>query len=167
MTEVQQSGVSRRTIAKGAAWSVPVVAVGAAAPAASASTTNDIGAFSLDGSCGLLGTVNQGFTLAASGTAPVPAGSVVTITGSGLASVTAINLSNQIANVTIGSNSATIVLNQDLPAGQVLTMTTLLSISVSYVLNAALTLPSGYSATGGKLTGTVDVGLPIVGCSAS
>lgn len=41
MTEVHKSGskVSRRTIAKGAAWSVPVVAVAAAAPAASASTT--------------------------------------------------------------------------------------------------------------------------------
>ena len=34
-----QQKVSRRTIAKGAAWSVPVVAVAAAAPAASASTT--------------------------------------------------------------------------------------------------------------------------------
>ncbi|WP_188835372.1 hypothetical protein [Flexivirga endophytica] len=162
-----QQKVSRRTIAKGAAWSVPVVAVAAAAPAASASTGTDIGAVALNGVCGLLGTVNQGFTLAASATAPVPAGSVVTITGSGLASVTAINLSNQIANVTIGTNSATIVLSQDLPAGQTLSMTTLLSISVSFDLNGSLTLPTGYSATGGKLTGSVNVGLPIVGCSAN
>jgi hypothetical protein len=35
-----RQNISRRTIAKGAAWSVPVVAVAAAAPAASASTVN-------------------------------------------------------------------------------------------------------------------------------
>lgn len=34
------SSVSRRTIAKGAAWSVPVVAIGAAAPLATASPTD-------------------------------------------------------------------------------------------------------------------------------
>ena len=36
MTE-QTAGISRRTIAKGAAWAVPVVAVAAAAPAMAAS----------------------------------------------------------------------------------------------------------------------------------
>lgn len=38
MTEQNQSGISRRTLAKGAAWSVPAVAVAAAAPAYAVST---------------------------------------------------------------------------------------------------------------------------------
>jgi hypothetical protein len=40
--------VSRRTIAKGAAWSVPVVAVGAAAPFAAASPTNCVPEFQVN-----------------------------------------------------------------------------------------------------------------------
>ncbi|MDR2320335.1 MAG: hypothetical protein LBE60_01660 [Microbacterium sp.] len=38
MTDVK-SGLSRRTVIKGAAWSVPVIAIAAAAPMAAASTT--------------------------------------------------------------------------------------------------------------------------------
>lgn len=38
--ELVASGVSRRTLVKGAAWSVPVVAVAAATPLATASPTN-------------------------------------------------------------------------------------------------------------------------------
>ncbi|WP_167131885.1 hypothetical protein [Paramicrobacterium chengjingii] len=43
MTEIKgrtENGLSRRTMVKGAAWSVPVIAVAAATPMAAASTTN-------------------------------------------------------------------------------------------------------------------------------
>lgn len=45
MTEVQNSGVSRRRIIQGAAWATPAIVIAAAAPAAASSTSVDIASF--------------------------------------------------------------------------------------------------------------------------
>lgn len=49
-TAQDRTGIPRRTIMKGAAWSIPAIAVAVAAPAASASTTctTSVGIFSMD-----------------------------------------------------------------------------------------------------------------------
>lgn len=54
------SGPSRRTVVKGAAWSLPIIATAIAAPSASASTTVSIGSGSTPspvGTCAILGTL--------------------------------------------------------------------------------------------------------------
>lgn len=147
------NSTSRRAVVKGAAWSVPVIAAAVAAPAASASTS-ELGALALNGSCGVLGVLGPGFTLTASPTAPIPAGTVITITGSGVASV-----------AVLSGTSRQVTLTAPLAAGQTLNLRTTLSISVAFGLNASVTLPSGYTATGGKLSGNVNSTLVL--CSAN
>jgi len=147
------NSTSRRAVVKGAAWSVPVIAAAVAAPAASASTSE-------------LGALAPGFTLTASPTAPIPAGTVITITGSGVANIGVFSVTGGVASVAVLSGtSRQVTLTAPLAAGQTLNLRTTLSISVAFGLNASVTLPSGYTATGGKLSGNVNSTLVL--CSAN
>lgn len=159
-----QQKVSRRTIAKGAAWSVPVVAVAAAAPAASASTTTPVD-LQLDGSCGAAGLLNVGFVLTA-GTEPVPAGTVITATGNGLLGAGVFTLSQQLANVALISGGQTVTLTADLAPGATLSMTTAITVNVAWSVTATAALPTGYTlGSAAKPQGTVQSTL--VFCDAS
>ena len=74
------SDMSRRTVVKGAAWSIPVVAAAVAFPGASASTGVPEWNLQVTGSCaGLIGiTSGGGFILSNTGGKPIPAGTVFT-----------------------------------------------------------------------------------------
>ncbi|WP_223626583.1 hypothetical protein [Microbacterium sp. EST19A] len=164
--EIQKNkGVSRRTVVKGAAWSVPVIAAAVATPLAAASTV-DVGAFSLDGTCGVLGVLGPGFTIQAGPTTPLPAGTTITITGGGVANIGVFSITGGTANVNVLSpTSRSIVLTAPLAAGATLAARTTLSISVAFTLNGAATLPAGYTGTGGKSAGSVSSTLIL--CSAT
>ncbi|MCK2026506.1 hypothetical protein [Microbacterium sufflavum] len=155
--EIQKNkGVSRRTIVKGAAWSVPVIAAAVATPLAAASGTTDIGAFALNGSCGTLGVLGPGFTLTAGPSAPIPAGTTIAVTGTGIANIGVFGVTGGTANVNVLSpTSRSITLTADVPAGATIAFRTTLSISVAFGLNATATLPTGYVGTGGKPAGSV------------
>ncbi|MEE2523991.1 hypothetical protein V1639_04235 [Pseudarthrobacter sp. J75] len=157
--ELQNSGArfNRRSVVKGAAWSVPVIAAAIAAPAASASVL-DAGAFSIDGNCGVLslGLLATGLELTASPTAPIPAGTIITITGTGVANIGVFSVTGGTASVSVLSpTSRQITLTSDLPAGSTLSMSTLLDVSVGWTLTGTVTLPAGYIGTGSKSTGSV------------
>ncbi|MEE2567943.1 hypothetical protein V1638_00820 [Pseudarthrobacter sp. J64] len=165
--ELQNSAArfNRRSVVKGAAWSVPVIAAAIAAPAASASVL-DAGAFNLDGTCGVLGLLGPGFLLTAADTAPVPAGTVITITSSGIANIGVFSLTGGAAVVNVlSADSVQIVLTGDLLPGETLAMRTTLSITVAFTLNAVATLPAGYIGTGSDSVGQVSSTLIL--CSAS
>lgn len=167
MTEVQQGigRYSRRTIVKGAAWSVPVIAAAVATPLAAASTDLDVGAYTLAGTCGVLGLLGPGFTLTA-GTAPLPVGTAVTVTGSGVANIGVFGVTGGTAEVGILSGTSRLItLTAELPAGATIAFRTTLSITVAFQLSAASTLPAGYIATGSKPTGSVTSTLVL--CSAT
>jgi hypothetical protein len=156
---------NRRAIVKGAAWSVPVIAAAIATPARAASGT-DLGALSLDGTCGILGVIGPGFTLTASPTVAIPAGTQITITGSGIANIGVFSITGGTASVNVLSPTTRIItLGADIPAGGQLAMRTTLSISAAFTLNATLTLPAGDTATGGKVAGGVSSTLIL--CSAN
>ncbi|WP_424936250.1 MULTISPECIES: hypothetical protein [Bacteria] len=142
-------GVSRRTLVKGAAWSLPVIAVASAAPMAAASTPGGgvVEGFSVDGSCGLLGALGPGFTVKA-GTTPIPVGTTIRIHTTGLAKVDLVSLSGQgLADVTlIGSNDLGVTLTGEIPAQQQMNIAWLLSVTVLTTTTATLTLPTGYTA---------------------
>ena len=158
--------ISRRSLVKGAAWSVPVIAVAAATPLAAASTTTDVGAFALNGTCGVLGVLGPGFTLQAGPTAALPVGTVITITGSGIANIGVFSVTGGTANVNVLSNtSRQITLTSAVPAGATIAFRTTLSITVAFQLNAVATLPTGFTATGAKTSGSVSSTLIL--CSAS
>lgn len=166
MSELKLSNsASRRAVVKGAAWSVPVIAAAVAAPAASASTS-ELGALALNGTCGLLGVLGPGFTLTASATAPIPAGTVINISGSGVANIGVFSVTGGLASVAVLSGTGRqVTLTADLPAGATLDLRTTLSISVAFGLTASVTLPAGYTATGGKLNGSVNSTLVL--CNAA
>ena len=164
LTPPKVQGVSRRTLIEGAAWSLPVIAVAVAAPAASAS--GDIGAFSLNGTCGVLGVLGPGFLLTASATAPIPSGTVIDITGTGVANIGVFTTTGGTATVTVISPTARrITTTSDIPAGAAIAMRTTLSITVAFTLPAATTLPDGWTGTGSKPNGTVTSTLVL--CSAT
>jgi hypothetical protein len=157
--------IARRTIVKGAAWSLPVIALAVAAPAAAASGDINVGAYQLAGTCGVLGMLGPGFTLTA-GSAPLPIGTTVVITGSGVANIGVFSVTGGTAPVTVLSGTSRMfTLTAPLAAGATLSARTTLSISVAFTLNAVATLPSGYIATGQKATGSVSSTLVL--CSAT
>ncbi|MFB7843208.1 hypothetical protein [Microbacterium sp. NPDC056052] len=159
----ETKNVQRRTVLKGAAWSVPVVAAAAATPFAAASTING---FSVDGNCGLLGALGAGFTVTA-GSSPIPAGTQITIHSTALVSLNLISLSGQgLAQVSLlGPNDAVITLTSPIPAGGTMTIQWLLSVSVLTNTTATLTLPAGDTAgPGTKSVGTLQQTLIL--CSA-
>ncbi|KJQ55072.1 hypothetical protein [Microbacterium sp. SA39] len=161
----KNNGFSRRTVVKGAAWSVPVIAAAVATPLAAASIV-DVGAFALRGSCGTLGLLGPGFTLQAGPTTPLPVGTTVTITGSGIANIGVFSVSGGTADVAVLSGtSRQITLTSALPAGATIAFRTTLSISVAFQLNAVATLPTGYSGSGAKTAGNVSSTLIL--CSAN
>jgi hypothetical protein len=157
--------LERRTIMKGAAWSIPVIALAVATPAAAASDI-DLGAFHLNGTCGVLGVLGPGFTLTAGPTQPLPVGTTVTITGSGVANIGVFSVTGGTANVAVLSGtSRQITLTSAVPAGATIAFRTTLSISVAFTLNAVTATPAGYTATGAKTSGTVSSTLIL--CSAT
>ena len=163
--EIQKDkGFSRRTVVKGAAWSVPVIAAAVATPLAAASEV-DLGAFSTSGDCGVLGLIGPGFTLTA-GPEPLPIGTTITITGSGIANIGVFSITGGLASVSVLSGTSRLItLTSALPAGATLAARTTLSISVAFTLNDVVALPTGYVATGAKTAGSVSSTLIL--CSAT
>lgn len=159
-----EATLTRRTVVKGAAWAAPAIALAVAVPAASASTV-DVGAFSLDGSCGALGTLGPGFTLKA-GTGDIPAGTTISITGTGVANIGVFSVTGGTATVSVLSgNSRLITITSPVPAGATIAFRTTLSITVAFTLNAVATLPADFTATGAKTTAAVTSTLVL--CSGS
>lgn len=138
MTE-ENKGLSRRTVVKGAAWSVPVIAAAVATPLAAASTTLDL---TITGSCagqfraaglasnilnaltGALGLdpATRTFTVTAGSTA-VPAGTTFLLSNSGVLNVGLITVTgaldvSALDIVNVGGGVTSITLEQPLAAGQ-------------------------------------------------
>lgn len=160
----ETSGIARRTVMKGAAWSLPVIALAVSTPLAAASDVQ-VGAFHIDGSCGTLGVLGPGFTLTA-GSAPLPVGTTVVITGSGVANIGVFSVTGGTASVQVLSGtSRQVTLTAALPAAATIAFRTTLSISAAFTLNAITSLPTGYVGTGSKPAGTVSSTLIL--CSAT
>ena len=161
MEEITNSGVSRRSLVKGAAWSVPIIAVAASTPIAAASNETVVDGFSVDGSCGLLGAVNAGFIVKA-GTTPLPVGTrILVTTNRTIADVNVISINGAGAPLAdidlLSSGSISVTLEEEVPAGGTFNLGWLLSISVLTNTTATLTLPTGYTAGDNvKNTGTLE-----------
>lgn len=167
MTEIQNDGrrlVSRRAVTRTAAWSVPAVAVVSAAPAFAASGPIDVGAYTVNGTCGTLGVVGPGFVITA-GPEALPVGSIIDITGSGVANIGVFSSTSPIAIDVLSPTTRRGTLTAPLPANSTLTLRTTLSITVAFQLNATTALPTGYTATGAKTSANVTSTLVL--CSAS
>lgn len=151
-----REGVARRTLIHGAAWSVPVIAMAVGTPLAAASG-NSAGDFSLDGSCGTAGVVGPGFTLSA-GSVPVPAGTIFTVSGSGVGDVGDFTVTGGTADVIVVSpTSRQIVLTAPLPAGGTVEARTTLDLAVQFTMSSGVILPSDYTpGPGAKITATVN-----------
>ncbi|PPG35536.1 hypothetical protein C5E10_03765 [Pseudoclavibacter sp. RFBG4] len=135
--------IDRRNLVKGAAWSVPVIALVTAAPFASAST---VGNFSVDGSCAVLGLIGPGFVVTA-GAQPLPIGTRIDIVGQGGVNIGVFSVTGGTASVNVLSQSASrITLTAPLAANQTLALRSTLSVSVAFRFTATATLPTGFTA---------------------
>lgn len=155
------SGTSRRTVLRTAAWTAPAITVAATVPAFAGSPGTDLGNFSLNGSCGVLGAISPGFTLTAGADEAIPAGTIISIVNTGVVSLTAVPIVNTsgttnmpgLVNVDVLANgSFTVTLAQALPAGATLRIGWLLAVNVLAAKNASVTLPTGYTAGAGAKT---------------
>lgn len=116
----------------------------------------DVGAYRVGGTCGVLGLLGPGFTLTSGPTTPLPVGTSILVTGSGVANIGVFSVTGGTATVTVLSPTARqITLTAALPAGATLAMRTTLSIAQAFGLNALVTLPAGFEATEAKTSGTV------------
>ncbi|WP_265445216.1 hypothetical protein [Flexivirga meconopsidis] len=166
---------SRRTVAKGAAWTVPVVATALAAPAASASTAGQDVVVS--SSCYGLTILGVGasfpqFTITAVG-APIEAGSTFTLTGSGLANLTLGGPTGFFDFKLLNGGAMQITLNQTIPAGgsQTVRVTGIISKQVlkTYTLSATNIIGNANSVksndtASANLTGVSVLGLIVGYC---
>ncbi|MGC0370170.1 hypothetical protein [Microbacterium sp. SLBN-111] len=165
--EFARNGVNRRTVLRGAAWTVPVIALAVAAPVAAAASTTDASAYALNGSCGTPGILGPGFTLTASPTAPLPVGTTVVISGTGVANIGVFSAtpSGFATQTRLSATSTQFTLTAEVAAGATIAMRTTLSTSVRWTLRATTTLPEGYIGTGAKTDATVTSAL--TGCSTA
>jgi hypothetical protein len=146
---------TRRTVVRTAAWTAPAVLALSTAPAFAASG-DDLGAYRITGRCGILGIVGTGFLLTAA-SEPIPAGTFITITGSGVANVGVFSVLGGVANVDVISGTTRIcTLQADLPAGATLEMTTTINIGIAFTMDATVTLPPTYTATAAKSTASIN-----------
>lgn len=138
-------GIRRRTVITGAAWSVPVIAAAIGTPLAAASGS-DAGDFILDGSCGSLGILGPGFTLTA-GMVPLPVGTIITVSGSGVGDVGAFTVTGGAASVVVVSpTSRRIILTAPLPAGATIDARTTLTLGTDFTMSGGVILPAEYTA---------------------
>ena len=115
----------------------------------------DVGAYQLVGTCGTLGIIPPGFTLTA-GPKPLPVGTNVVITGSGIANIGVFSVTGGTASVTVLSGTSRLItLTAALPAGATMAMRTTLNITSAFTLNAVTSLPADFVGTGAKSAGTV------------
>jgi hypothetical protein len=148
------SGIDRRVVLRGVAWSLPVIALAAATPARAASVS-DVGAFALGGSCGTIGILGPGFTLTAA-SAPLPVGTILIITGAGVSNIGVFTVSGGSASVVaLSGTSRLITLTAELPADATMSFRTTLPVGSSFTLDAVVSLPSEYVGTGSKSAGSV------------
>jgi hypothetical protein len=165
------SGVSRRTVMKGAAWSVPAVVVASAAPAFASSQ----GIFQLDGkACKLPGNSNdtyKGYAFGITATNPFNVPIVVTVTsllfnGEDLGFVVIVQTDPN--NVAVCSSDGLNTLN--IPANTTLENLVVLTQNAAASANGTLTVE--YTVTGGPggdydATGSVNAAPPINGAACS
>lgn len=181
--EIQKnSGFSRRTIVKGAAWSVPVIAAAVATPLAAASTALDL---TIAGNCagefraaglasnilnaltGLLGLdpATRTITVTA-GTVPVPVGTTFLLDNSGLLNVGLIGVTgaldvSALDIVNVGGGVTSITLQQQLLPGQSFTLDLLpavVDVKVAATQTLSLSTDAANNGSVGVLAGsTVNV----------
>ncbi len=163
----QSSGVSRRTVMKGAAWSVPAVVVASAAPAFASSQ----GIFQLDGKgCKLPGNSNdtyKGYAFGITATNPFNVPIIVSVTsllfnGEDLGDVVIVQTDPSNAAVCSSDGVNTLII----PANTTLTDLVVLTENAASSANGTLTVT--YTVTGGPggdydATGSVDAAPPING----
>lgn len=188
MTEDIQTkkGFSRRTVIKGAAWSVPVIAAAVATPLAAASTALDL---TITGNCagqfraaGLAAPVLNalttvlGLTPAArtftitAGTTTVPVGTTFLLSNSGLLNIGLVTVTgaldvSALDIVNIGGGVTSITLQQPLLAGQSFTLDLLpavIDVKVAGTQTLSLSTDAGVADSVAVLLGTSVTVLAII-----
>lgn len=158
MNEETKTGLSRRSLARGAAWSIPVISAAVAVPLASASVQAPLEGIVVQGRCAGLGLLGRHFRITASAD-PIPAGSVLTIRKESGLGVSLIDWNLEgfgglLSVAAIGSNTVAYTFNDEW-SGQG-SIGSAVNVDVAVRLYATLALPAGYEAgETSKLEGSI------------
>ena len=145
-TDIATSSRSRRSIVKAAAWSMPVIAAAAAAPAASASDpTIDIGNFSFVTWCEP--SQEAAFRIRASQTAPLPAGTLIYFSWTNGARLASGATSGPLYIDGFTGTSFLVTVTSDWP-GDISLFLTMRDDVTDFSITGVITLPPGYIGTG-------------------
>ena len=162
---IENPELSRRTLVKGAAWSLPVIAVAAATPMAAAST-GVVEGVAINGDCAVLGLLLPGFTVDAP-TDAIPAGSTLTIAFDGLLNVDVLQFGLNgglagVATINVVGGNQVVNFTQDFTGSG--SLRALLAVTLAGTITATLTLPTGSTAGAtSKLVGELDYTSGIAG----
>ncbi|WP_353115181.1 hypothetical protein [Microbacterium sp.] len=165
------AGLSRRTIVKGAAWSVPVVAAAAAVPMASASVPIPQQNVIVSASCYGINILGFGqsfpqFTITAVGNT-VRAGSTFLITGTGIGNLTFGDTNGLGVLNFLNGSTAQFTLARDIPAGTSATLQVTGFASAqalrTYTMTVGNIIGNANSNKGDDSAGQTLVGLSIFG----
>ncbi|GEM_PF-6279384 len=148
--------VARRSIVRGAAWSVPVVATAIAAPLAAASI-NDIGHFEFFGLCGDEAQgVHPGFQLTADPRKALPAGLTLIFHMTDGRAVLPLDVTNGHTSQTSDGWEDTLTLLASVPPGQSMTIRSAYAAGTGFRLNATIVLPADTTTSNDKLYAAVE-----------
>lgn len=144
---IEKKTVDRRTIAKGAAWTLPVIATAAAAPSASASPSSNAdvivshacGGLTIPTPFGNVGISFPTFTVTALEQG-IDAGSTYTLQGDGLAGVSIGAPSDLVQIHVLSESQATITIPHAIPAGGSVTFQILGIASLDVLTTFSLSL---------------------------
>lgn len=142
--------LSRRTLLRSSAWAAPVIVMAAAVPASMASEI-DLGAIQLNGVCGTLGVIRNGFDLVAAQT-PIPVGTVITLYVRGGPGFVWDISDRENPIILRDGDSKPIVVESPIGPFESLRLRATLSGGTATQVEATVTLPAGYVATGSKLS---------------
>ena len=140
---VPENSLSRRSLAKTAAWSIPVVAVAVATPAAASNATVDIVVSRTCVNLNVLGQLPRFTISAVSG--DIPAGTTFTLSGAALAAVTVTSTAAAVG-VLVGSNR-TITIGAATPSAEVTFSGLIGAFALSRFTLSLASVPAGYTET--------------------
>ena len=153
------AGPTRRQASHGIAWSVPVVAVALATPAAAASTSlTDVGAFEI--SIDNLNSVS-GYGFVLGGPAPLPAATIVTITITGREDAGVWRSTTIWIPPSTRGRTRVFTLSRDIQPTEnwrcFSDWNTVGGPTPEFLLEAVVTLPPGYTGTGAKTSSRLTI----------
>ena len=165
--QANRSGISRRTVVRGAVWTAPVLLTVVAAPAASASVPRTVTGEFIIGNCGPLGlgVVSPTFSIFSGSGLPVGTTFSLAVTRTSVNLLAGTSINGVSATKSGSGSSVAFTTTAEMGASKNATITLpTIKLALGQTITATITFPPGYVGTG-KDSGSISTTLVL--CSAT